>query len=200
MTHRSDDDFVSRETHEVLQKLEQMAKRWNPRINLVAKSTLADFFNRHIADAFPLIQHAPEGETWVDLGSGGGFPGLVVAAVQGRNRDVVLVESDVRKCAFLNAARRELGLSCRVVSKRIEETPPLNAGVISARALAPLGTLLALATPHGAPDCTFLFPKGARWEEEVMAAGRDWRYDLEVIGRPQSEGSVVLKIRNVRRR
>lgn len=200
MTVAGGEEFVSRETLDVLHQLERMAKRWNPRINLVAKSTLPDFFNRHIADAFPLVQHAPRLGTWVDLGSGGGFPGLVIAAIERDARDVVLVESDARKCAFLNTARRELGLTCRVISKRIEETPRLSGAVISARALAPLPKLLTLAVPHSLADSVFLFPKGVRWEEEVMEAERDWQYDLQVIDRPDSEGSVILKIKNVRRR
>lgn len=200
MTDDRPSDFVSRETSEKLLQLQAMAEQWNPRINLVAKSTIPDFFNRHIADAFPLVEHAPQDGTWVDLGSGGGFPGLVIAALVGHRREVVLVESDQRKCAFLNAARRQLALRCEVIAKRIEETAPQNASVISARALAPLPKLLELATRHRGPDCTFLFPKGARWSEEVMEAEKDWRYDLNIVKRSEPGGSVLLIMKNVRQR
>lgn len=196
----NEDEDVSRETLDVLHRLEKMAKRWTSHINLVSKSTLPNFFDRHISDAFPLVQNAPVEGAWVDLGSGGGFPGLVIAALEGHKRRVILIESDKRKCVFLNAARRELGLRCEVIASRIEETPALDATVVSARALAPLAKLLGLACRHGTPDGTFLFPKGARWAEEVMDAEREWVYDLDVVDREKSDGSVILKIRNVRPR
>ena len=133
---------VSRETISRLEVLASQLTRWNPRINLVSRNSLADLWHRHIRDSIQLLYHGPENAAhWLDIGSGGGFPGLVIAAMVEEPRapgKVTLVESDQRKCAFLRSVIREAGLSATVIAARIEEVPPLSATVISARALAPL--------------------------------------------------------------
>lgn len=193
---------VSRETSERLSTYAAQIRKWNPRINLVAKSTLDDLEERHLADSLQILDHAPENwRSWVDLGSGGGFPGLVVAiAVADQpERRVTLVESDVRKAAFLRSAARECGVQVTVLDARIEALPPQNADVISARALAPLPKLLALAVPHLAPGGVCLFPKGRNWQNEVENARETWSFDLLSQPSKTGEDSVILVMRNIER-
>ncbi|MCK0168447.1 16S rRNA (guanine(527)-N(7))-methyltransferase RsmG [Jannaschia sp. S6380] len=190
---------VSRETVAQFHRLEALVRKWTPRINLVSQASLEDFFRRHIDDAVFLYKCAPAIGTWLDLGSGGGFPGLVIGILSRTGRQVTLIESDTRKCAFLRTARRELALSINIISARIEAVPAQEANVVSARALAPLPRLLSLATPHGTPNTTYVFLKGNRWRDEVDLAMKDWRFDLDVIDSPIEKGAAVLRLRNVER-
>jgi 16S rRNA (guanine527-N7)-methyltransferase len=169
---------ASRETSARLDALAGLLGKWNPRINLVAPSTLADLDARHVADSAQLWPLRPPGaRTWADLGSGGGFPGLVVAAMG--EVAVTLIESDGRKCAFLREAARAMGLGVTVLDQRAEAAPPQGADVVSARALAPLPALLPLVARHVAPGGTALLMKGRGWAEEVEAARAEWRFDLD---------------------
>ena len=163
---------VSRETLARLDTLVAGLERWSRAINLVSRGTLKDVWHRHIADSAQLLPLAPPGaRRWADFGSGAGFPGLVVAALAAdRHPDlgVTLVESDTRKCAFLAEMARAMGLSVTVRAMRIEALPTDERfDVISARALAPLATLLAAAKPHLAPGGRLIFPKGADVESEL---------------------------------
>lgn len=184
-------------TLERLAALEALVRRWTGRINLVAPSTLPDLWTRHIADSVQLWPLAPKGAaTWADLGSGGGFPGLVIAALAaeaGAPR-VTLIESDQRKCAFLRTAIRELTLPAAVIDARAESAPPQGADVVSARALAPLPALLPLVVRHLAPGGTALLPKGRDAAAEVEAAhGQGWRFALEAVpSRTDPSGRVLL--------
>ncbi len=194
---------VSRETTERLQAYVALLEKWNPRINLVSKSTLADAWGRHIRDSLQIVSLAPPNwKKWADLGSGGGFPGLVVAIaaneINPRGR-VVLVESDQRKCAFLRTVIRETGVDADVVSGRIESVEPLGADVISARALADLSTLLGYAERHGAKGFTGLLPKGATWEKELFQARQAWEFSCEPYRSETEEKSVILRIEGVAR-
>ena len=130
---------VSRETVTRLQDLEAVLNRWNPRINLVARSTLGQFWSRHVLDSWQLVPLVPDtARSWIDLGSGGGFPGLVVAILSAEQKtagQIKLIESDQRKCAFLRTVLRETGVTGQVIANRIEDIPPQNASVLSARAL-----------------------------------------------------------------
>lgn len=190
---------VSRETREAFDHFEAMVRKWTPKINLVASSTLPTFQDRHIADSVALSSLNLGPDPWVDLGSGGGFPGIVVAILQGHQRAVTLVESDQRKCAFLRAVKRELNLVCTIITGRIEEVAPQHAAVVSARALAPLPELLGLATRHVHPDGELLLSKGANWRREDVAARLNWSYDLDIIENATQIDSVVLRIKNARR-
>lgn len=192
---------VSRETEERLLSLETLVRKWNPAINLVAKSTLADLRGRHIADSLQVASLCPKGaRLWVDLGSGGGFPGLVVAAWAAQNApdlEVRLVESDQRKATFLRLAAKEINLSVQVLPQRIEDLAPQGADVVSARALAALPRLCAFVARHLAPGGTAILPKGAQADSEVAAARRDWSFDLEAAT-SQTEGEAkVLILRNL---
>ncbi|MDF1734723.1 MAG: 16S rRNA (guanine(527)-N(7))-methyltransferase RsmG [Minwuia sp.] len=183
---------VSRETLTRLQDLESLLNRWNPRINLVSRSTLEHFWSRHVLDSWQLVPLVSDtARTWIDLGSGGGFPGLVVAATHPAH--VTLIESDARKCVFLREAARTMGLGITVITRRIETVTDLKADVVSARALAPLSQLLDWAEPFMHSDSIGAFLKGQDIESELTTATKCWKFAWE---RHQSlsdgAGSVLL--------
>lgn len=192
---------VSRETIERLETYERALKKWNPRINLVAKSTMEVLWSRHFADSAQLLHLVPPSMTkWADFGSGGGFPGLVIAILAAEMRhgvSVTLVESDHRKCAFLRHVIRETEISANVMSKRIEDVPVLKANVITARALADLSKLLSLSHRHLAEGGVMLFQKGKNWEAELIDAQSKWYFDHEVANSKTSDQSVILSISGV---
>lgn len=170
---------VSRETVERLQAYLALLRRWNARINLVSPRSLDQAWTRHFADSAQLWALSPRAGPWLDLGSGAGFPGLVIAAMAAEKAPgmaTTLIESDQRKAAFLAAAARTLGLAVTVVDARIEEVPAQNAAVVSARALAPLDSLLAMVEKHRLPSGVALFLKGETVHSEVASAGRHWRF------------------------
>lgn len=173
---------VSRETAARLDAFEALVRKWNPAINLVSKASLAELRQRHIADSEQLFELAGVAAGhWVDLGTGGGFPGMVVAiraAGEAPGLRVTCIESDGRKAAFLMTAARELGLAVTVLAERIEAAEPQAAEVVSARALAPLTALLPLAARHLKQGGFAIFPKGAQHAKEVVQARADWRFDL----------------------
>jgi 16S rRNA (guanine527-N7)-methyltransferase len=184
-----------------LETLVALVRKWNPAINLVAPSTLENAWDRHIADSAYLVDLVPPPPHWADLGSGAGFPGLVVAILLAERSPatrVTLVESDGRKAAFLHTAARTLGVSIDVRNARVEALAPLDAQVVSARALAPLDRLLPLALPHLADGGVCLFPKGARAAEELASASGSWSFDLIRHPPPTAAGGEVLEIRNLR--
>lgn len=192
---------VSRETIGRLRALEALLNKWNPAINLVAKSTLPQAWQRHILDSAQLYAIAPRTvDHWVDLGSGGGFPGLVIAALSAEldpNRRVTLVEVDQRKATFLREAARQLSLDTAVLSERVEKVAPLAADVLSARALAALPLLCDFATRHLSPDGLALFPKGASYQDELADAARVWRFDVTVHQSDTDPSAVVLEMKAI---
>ncbi len=194
---------VSRETLDRLRAYEALLRKWNPAINLVAKSTLDDVWSRHFLDSAQIFDLAPkDARTWADLGSGAGFPGMVVAilsAERGQALAVTLVESDQRKAAFLMAAARDLGLKLTVAAKRIEALPPLSADVLSARALAPLDQLIGHAERHLSPQGTALFPKGASHAAELKQALERWRFSYEISRSMTDAEAVIYQIKGVSR-
>jgi 16S rRNA (guanine527-N7)-methyltransferase len=194
---------VSRETFEALKSFESLVQKWSPAINLVSKSTLVSTWDRHIADSAQVFASSPANAmSWVDLGAGGGFPGLVVAILareKAPGLHVTLVESDLRKATFLRHAAQALALDVTVRSERIESLSLLNADVISARALAPLPLLLDLAAKHLRPDGVAIFPKGARYEEELFAAKAFWTFDVDARPSLSESGAAILVLRNIHR-
>jgi 16S rRNA (guanine527-N7)-methyltransferase len=175
---------VSRETMRRLERHHAMLARWNPRINLVSRASLAEAWSRHFADSGQLWALLPAGSRrWLDLGSGAGFPGLVIAALAAGHEaalEVVLVEADQRKAAFLQAVARDAGVPATVLAARIEDLPPQSADVVSARALAPLAGLLAHAEKHRRPAGICLFPKGETVHKELAEAAVRWRFDHRI--------------------
>ncbi|WP_295072392.1 16S rRNA (guanine(527)-N(7))-methyltransferase RsmG [Tabrizicola sp.] len=194
---------VSRETFEALKSYEALVHRWNGAINLVSKNALKDLWTRHIADSAQVFTLCPAtAKTWADLGAGGGFPGLVVAVLARElmpQLHVTLVEADLRKATFLRQAAQALSLQVTVVSERIESLSSLNVDVLSARALAALPELLGFAEKHLHPNGVAIFPKGARYQEDLASARTSWEFDVDT--RPSlSEGeAAILVIRNIHR-
>lgn len=197
------DRSVSRETILRLEAYEELIRRWTPRINLVSSGTLDDLWSRHFADSAQLLDLAPKWAShWADLGSGGGFPGLVIAILAAEARpelETTLVESDQRKAAFLTTAARALGLSVEVLPERIESLPPIGADVLSARALGPLDTLLRHAQRHLAADGVALLPKGARVDAELAHALEHWRFSYQKEPSKTDATGVVLIIGGISR-
>ena len=192
--------IVSRETHERLIAYEALVRKWNAKINLVAPSTLPEFNSRHIQDSIQIFDHVqfPEGN-WVDLGSGGGLPGIVVSIyAQKAPLTVSLVESDQRKSAFLRTVIRELSLqNVSILTGRIENVPPLAANFVSARALAPLSVLLSMVQRHMHQDGTAIFLKGRSWKAECEEARKEWRFDVTSFPSKTDPDAAILKITGV---
>lgn len=191
---------VSRETVERLRALESLLIKWNPAINLVSKATLPSAWDRHIVDSAQIYQLGQNGGHWVDLGSGGGFPGLVIACLAAGRGDplrVTLVESDQRKATFLRTASAHLGLEATVVCQRIEQVDPLQADTLSARALAPLPVLLGYAKRHLLSPGLCLFPKGATWRQEVELARKEWHFDLDVHQSTTDSDGAILSVKAI---
>jgi len=167
--------------------------RWRCTINLIGNCNEKEVWERHVGDSLRLVPLMPGGVgRGVDLGSGAGFPGLVLAIATGVA--FTLVESDRRKAAFLREAARVTGAPVVVCNARIEAAGVAPAPLVTARALAPLPRLLGLAHPLLAPGGVCLFPKGAAACEEVAAARRVWRFSLETHADPGDARSVVLRI------
>lgn len=194
---------VSRETTDRFETYADLLRKWNPRINLVAKSTISDLWRRHILDSAQIYRMAPHPvNSWVDLGSGGGFPGLVIAMMAkqfGTPYEITLVESDSRKCAFLRAVIRDTEIAATVINDRIENVRPMAADILSARALADLPALLPFVLRHQSPSGTALLHKGASWKKEVAAVRETWKFDCRVAKSETEEGPVVLSISGVAR-
>lgn len=194
---------VSRETLAALQQFEQLVRRWNSAINLVSKSTLTDFWTRHILDSAQIFSLCPQNAvSWADFGSGGGFPGIVVAILAKQLKPdlrITLVESDLRKATFLRQAAQTLSLPVSVRSARIESLDSLQADVVSARALASLADLLAHASCHLAARGVAIFPKGTRFADELAEARRSWEFDVDVQQSQSDSDAAILVIRNIHR-
>ncbi|MEX0348331.1 MAG: 16S rRNA (guanine(527)-N(7))-methyltransferase RsmG [Paracoccaceae bacterium] len=196
-------DFdVSRETLERLSVYSELVRKWNPKINLVSKSSLDVLWTRHFVDSLQVFQCAKQRGHWVDIGSGGGFPGLVMAiAAMEDHADLrfSLVESDQRKCAFLRTVVRETGCNAKVLAKRIEDAEPQQADILSARALADLSLLFSFCDRHLKPDGLALFPKGVSWKKEVDNAAKRWNFTADTITSLTEPNAVILKIRGIAR-
>jgi len=193
---------VSRETHTDLERYVSLLLKWNKTINLVARSTEAEIWERHIRDSLQLWPHVPQPDLLVDMGSGGGLPGLVMAICAKHDpkvAKVTLIEADIRKSTFLQTVIRELGLSGSVLSRRISECPPLNAGVITARALSDLNALLGFCDRHLGEGGVALFPKGAKADDEIAAAEKDWHFTCEKVPSATDPSAVILKIGDITR-
>ena len=199
----TEDLDVSRETFERLQCYAALLEKWTLKINLISRSTIPFIWSRHIRDSLQVYRAGPEAfDSWVDLGSGGGLPGVVVAILAAESpaqKMVRLVESDGRKAAFLRTVLRETAVPGTVICERIEALAPQGADVLSARALADLNTLLGFAARHLSPAGVALLSKGATWEKEVERARQEWSFSCEALESETEKGSVILKIGDIAR-
>jgi len=193
-----------RDAREPLEAFVGLLERWQATHNLVGPGTLEDIWERHIADSAQLVELFPKARRWLDLGSGAGFPGLVVAILL-RNvagASVALVESNAKKCAFLREAVRVTGAPADVVCDRIESvakrwTQPVD--IVTARALAPLSVLCAFVEPLLARGAVAVFHKGRAFDAEMCEARQTWDIDL-VEHRSRVGEGVLIEIRRLRRR
>lgn len=187
---------VSRETRRRLEVFTETLQRWQKAINLVSRSTLDDIWERHIIDSAQVVRLLPpEAMTLADLGSGGGFPGMVIAAMR-PDLQITLIESDARKAAFLGEVGRRMGLENqpKIAISRIEMAPPVAADIVTARALAPLGQLLAWAQRHRKDNAICLFHKGKGWSTEVEEAKKEWQFSPEPVASVTDRDAVILRI------
>lgn len=189
---------VSRETCERLAVYGEVLRRWQAKINLVGPSTLADVWRRHFLDSAQLHPLLPESAgVLVDLGSGAGFPGLVLAVLG--VPEVHLVESDTRKAAFLREAARAAGANVTVHAKRIEMVTGVNADVVTARALAPLTDLLAWTHPFVGSRGVAVFPKGQNVGAELDEAAKSWAFAVERLPSRTDPSGTILRVRGIAR-
>jgi len=171
-------------------------RKWSPKINLVAKSTLAEVEQRHVQDSTQLSAYLPDLDAKiVDLGSGGGFPGLALVCLG--YRQVTLVDSDSRKMSACRAFLRERGLSATLLTTRIEALDFKNQDVVTARALAPLDQLLGWAVPLLGPEGRCLFLKGAQAEAEIEEAKKRFDFQLKIHDSLSSPEGSVLELSHV---
>ena len=193
---------VSRETAERLQAFVALLRKWQPAENLISPKTLREVWRRHVADSAELVRLFPQTLRWLDIGTGAGFPGLVVAILGGPGTHVVLIESNVRKCAFLRAAIRETGAPATVHEGRAEilmATWDTKVDRLVARAVAPLVRLLDLAEPIMVRGVPAAFHKGAEFAAEIDEASHSFDFDLIEHASRVGEG-VILEIANLRRK
>jgi 16S rRNA (guanine527-N7)-methyltransferase len=187
---------VSRETLARLEAYAELLNRWSARINLIGRDTLADLWQRHMLDSAQLLPLVPDNaRSLIDLGSGAGFPGLVLAILGVRG--VELVEADSRKAAFLREAARISETDVAIRPCRITAVPRHAVDVITARALAPLDRLLDLAWPFIAPATICLFPKGERAEQELTVARKRWTMSVSMQASITDPRGVVLHLSEI---
>ncbi|CAM3842383.1 16S rRNA (guanine(527)-N(7))-methyltransferase RsmG [Litorimonas haliclonae] len=193
-------------SHETLKKYKawhRLLVKWNAKINLVAKSTLPEFWTRHALDSWqitPLLRETDQ--NCLDFGSGGGFPGLSVAIALAERAEarVTLTESAGKKASFLKTVSREVDLPTHIHSGRIEDLDDFSADVITARAFAPLDRLLGYSQPFLSPETQLLLLKGAAVDEELELARAQWTFDYETVKSLSDEDGCILKVKNVNRR
>ncbi len=196
---------VSRETSERLDRLVELLLRWSAHTNLIARSTLPTVWTRHIADSLQLLPLAPDAKCWIDLGSGAGFPGLVIACAltDTPGATVHLVESIGKKAAFLREAAEQLQVPAVVHAVRIEDfgkNLQFRPDVVTARALAPLDELLKLAHPLLRTGTMGLFPKGQDVEAELTKASKSWNIEASLVPSKTNPDSRIVAVTKLRRR
>jgi 16S rRNA (guanine527-N7)-methyltransferase len=187
---------VSRETLELLKLYESKLRKWMPFKNLIGPSTLGELWTRHFADSLQLLSLAPKARRWIDIGSGAGFPGLVIgAALVGQPGAIVhLIEADNRKCAFLREVARDMKAPVQIHHGRAEDViRTLEADVVTARAVTELSGLIRLAAPLLNAGALALFPKGREYEIELAALGQDLPFSLEIVASlTAADGKILL--------
>ena len=195
---------VSRETLNGFYEYESLLSKWNKKINLVSKNTLVDIWERHFLDSGQIIKHVEaSGKRWVDVGSGAGFPGLVVALLL-RDRkidcDLVLVEKNPKKGFFLNEVIRKLNLSVEVVNDNIDTLEPLNADILTARAFSELNNLIEVAFRHRKKEGICLFLKGENYRIELDKTLNYWFFDYDIVDSLSSSSGKIIRVKKIFKR
>jgi 16S rRNA (guanine527-N7)-methyltransferase len=194
---------VSRETERRLDTYVDVLMRWQNKLNLIAPSTVRELWTRHVGDSLQLLPLAPEARTWVDFGSGGGFPGMPIACALADEpgTKVHLIESNGKKAAFLREAVRAAGLAAVIHQERAEKfaencAEPVQ--VVTARALAPLKTLCDQAFPLVSRGAVALFLKGQDVDAELTSAAKYWRVEATKVPSKTSPGGSIVVIRSLK--
>src|ERR1700761_1651286 len=188
---------VSRETLARLKAYADLLTDWNARHNLVARSTLPDLWHRHLWDSAQLVPQIPAGaRTLADLGSGAGFPGLVLALLR-PELTVTLHEATTKKCAFLQAAADRIGLKVTIRNSRLEDLPAQAFDVVTARALAPLPQLLQYAYPFTGPNSVCLFLKGQNVGAELTEAHKYWSMEASQVPSQTEPSAAIVTVRKL---
>ena len=195
---------VSRETINSLSEYEALLCKWNRKINLVSPNTLADLWVRHFLDCGQIINHVDaSGKKWVDVGTGAGFPGLVVAVLL-RDRkidcDIILVEKNTKKVFFLNEVIRKLNLNVKVVNNNIDTIEPLNADILTARAFSELKNLIGLSTRHRKERGVSLFLKGENYRLELDKTLNYWFFDYDVFDSLSNSAGKIIRVKKIFKR
>ena len=195
---------VSRETLDLFCDYEALLSKWNKKINLVSKNSLLDIWERHFLDSGQIINHVEAaGKRWVDLGSGAGFPGLVVALLL-RDRkidcDIILVEKNLKKVFFLKEVVRKLDLNVEVLNKNIRTIEPLNADILSARAFSELNELIEIAYHHRKERGVCLFLKGENYRRELDKTLNYWFFHYDVVYSYSNSSGNIIRVKNIFKR
>ncbi|MBU2357852.1 MAG: 16S rRNA (guanine(527)-N(7))-methyltransferase RsmG [Alphaproteobacteria bacterium] len=194
---------VSRETFDDLVEFQNLLLQWTKTINLIAPSTKADCWNRHVLDSAQLFPFIPASASHlVDLGSGGGLPALVLAIMAKESRPdlrFTLIESDQRKAVFLRTVSQQLKLAVTVKAVRLEDADVPKADVVTARALAPLVRLLEFADQLMQPEGTAIFQKGQAFNQELDTARERWHFDATAHVSRTNPDARILEIKDIRR-
>ena len=196
---------VSRETVLDLEVFESLVRKWTKAINLIAKSDADLIWKRHILDSLQIWYALGDEITgkWLDLGSGGGFPALVIGIAAKQSAPALrltCIESDQRKATFLRVASQELQLNVDVINDRIENVDSFDANYVSARALAPLPKLLGWSEGFQTQGTRCMFLKGASWKEEIELARKDWHFNVKAFESHTKTGAALLEISDVKSR
>ena len=194
---------VSRETEEALNHFKNLVIEWNPTINLVSKNSISELWDRHIVDSAQIFTtFLPKNGLWLDFGTGGGFPGLVLAILAKHlspDLRFSLVESDRRKCSFLKRVSRDLTLSVDIMNSRVESIELEKTDYVSARAVTQLNDLLFLVRNIVSRETVFLFLKGREYKKEVANAQKNWDFKLSMVNSVTSEDGKLLILRGLER-
>jgi len=196
---------VSRETYQKFVVYADLLRQWQTKFNLVSQNSLSDLWQRHIADSAQLFAYLPPAaQVLYDLGSGAGFPGLVLAIMAAEKMPqlkLTLIESIGKKTLYLNAVKDALELkNVTIINDRSEHLDLPPADVITARAVTALDRLLVLAQPFCRPDTLLIFPKGQRFQEELTAAEKSWNFKRKICRNNLSPEGVILLLEHIRRK
>ncbi len=195
---------VSRETLKSFYEYEALLSKWNEKINLVSKNTLVNIWERHFLDSGQIIKHVEaSGKRWVDVGSGAGFPGLVVSLLLRDRRidcELVLVEKNPKKGFFLKEVIRKLNLSVEVVNDNIDTLEPLNADILTARAFSELNNLIEIAFRHRKKEGICLFLKGENYRIELDKTLNYWFFDYDIVDSLSSSSGKIIRVKKIFKR
>jgi 16S rRNA (guanine527-N7)-methyltransferase len=196
---------VSRETYERLEHMVALLQEWQKKFNLVSRASLEDVWSRHIADSLQLLNWIPQSAKRIyDLGSGAGFPALVLAAAAidlYPSMTFTLVESITKKTVYLNEVKNALRLdNVQIINDRTEHLTLPPADVVTARAVTSLTGLLAMSFPFCSPHTELVFPKGRSFQEEIDQARLKWRFDMRIQPSAVSSDGVILCLTRLRRK